>query len=162
MQTVHTTQQSGGDIALFGQMSTHNGHAFMVLSLQHVMQRVADKAEYSPEFLLLLEEEFRRYMMLCAVFPDEILPPSRLVDSVWHEALMFTRDYQHWCEMGAGRFIHHEPSRSEADSERFRQLYFGNTLPRYRSLFGEPPAEVWPTNGTGVSCTDCGDCGDCG
>lgn len=35
--------------------------------------------------------------------------PSRLVDDMWHELLLHTRDYAAFCDAAFGRFLHHEP-----------------------------------------------------
>lgn len=52
--------------------------------------------------------ELKRYFLMNLVlgrvpmFSDE-------ADEVWHEMLMFTRDYQSFCDRLAGTFIHHAP-----------------------------------------------------
>jgi hypothetical protein len=35
--------------------------------------------------------------------------PSRVVDDLWHEMLLHTRDYAAFCDAAIGRFLHHEP-----------------------------------------------------
>lgn len=36
--------------------------------------------------------------------------PSHVVDVAWHEFILYTRDYQQFCERGFGRFLHHVPA----------------------------------------------------
>ena len=35
--------------------------------------------------------------------------PSTVVDDLWHEMLLHTRDYAVFCDAAFGRFLHHEP-----------------------------------------------------
>jgi hypothetical protein len=35
--------------------------------------------------------------------------PSPVVDDLWHEMLLHTRDYAAFCDAAIGRFLHHEP-----------------------------------------------------
>jgi hypothetical protein len=36
--------------------------------------------------------------------------PSRVVDDLWHEFILDTREYQRFCEAAFGRFFHHVPA----------------------------------------------------
>jgi hypothetical protein len=36
--------------------------------------------------------------------------PSRIVDELWHEFILHTREYQHFCDKAFGRFMHHRPA----------------------------------------------------
>lgn len=36
--------------------------------------------------------------------------PSQVVDVAWHEFILFTRNYQHFCQRALGRFLHHTPA----------------------------------------------------
>jgi hypothetical protein len=38
--------------------------------------------------------------------------PSRIVDEAWHEFILFTRDYQDFCQKVFGQFLHHIPTES--------------------------------------------------
>lgn len=39
-----------------------------------------------------------------------IAMPSQAVDVVWHEFILFTRDYELFCSKALGRFLHHTPA----------------------------------------------------
>ncbi|KIV56446.1 hypothetical protein AM501_09840 [Aneurinibacillus migulanus] len=41
---------------------------------------------------------------------------SEEVDEIWHEALMFSRDYEKLCHMFTGSMIHHVPHTSEVEN----------------------------------------------
>ena len=36
--------------------------------------------------------------------------PSQVVDDAWHEFILFTRSYEHFCKKSLGRFLHHTPT----------------------------------------------------
>ena len=36
--------------------------------------------------------------------------PSQVVDDAWHEFILFTRNYQTFCQRALGRYLHHTPS----------------------------------------------------
>jgi len=36
--------------------------------------------------------------------------PSQAVDVAWHEFILFTKQYDHFCNQALGRFLHHTPS----------------------------------------------------
>ncbi len=44
--------------------------------------------------------------------------PSQVVDDLWHEFILYTRDYQKFCRWAFGRFLHHTPSAALDPSRR--------------------------------------------
>ena len=36
--------------------------------------------------------------------------PSKVVDDAWHEFILHTREYHHFCEGAFGKFLHHSPA----------------------------------------------------
>jgi hypothetical protein len=36
--------------------------------------------------------------------------PSQVVDSLWHEFILYTKDYQAFCDKAFGQFMHHSPA----------------------------------------------------
>lgn len=36
--------------------------------------------------------------------------PSQIADELWHEFILCTRLYQHFCQRAFGRFLHHTPA----------------------------------------------------
>lgn len=106
----------------------------------------------SPEQVAEGLEETLKFLSLAAG-SSESCTPSRRVDLVWHELILFTRLYEAYCHREFGKFIHHEPAADSAQS--FRQPYL-RTLEAYQARFGEPPAAWWDQVGAGTS--DCGTC----
>jgi len=52
--------------------------------------------------------ELKRYFLMCAVLKGVPMYSTK-VDAVWHEMLMFTREYEQFCQQFCGVFIHHAP-----------------------------------------------------
>jgi hypothetical protein len=36
--------------------------------------------------------------------------PSQVVDDLWHEFILYTKNYDHFCRRAFGRFLHHSPA----------------------------------------------------
>jgi hypothetical protein len=44
--------------------------------------------------------------------------PSQVADDLWHEFILYTRDYQDFCKHAFGGFLHHTPAVVLADGQR--------------------------------------------
>jgi hypothetical protein len=59
----------------------------------------------------LVFDGLREYFQLCRESRKRLVAmPSQVVDDAWHEFILFTRQYQQFCERGLGRFLHHTPA----------------------------------------------------
>ncbi|WP_017812406.1 glycine-rich domain-containing protein [Paenibacillus shenyangensis] len=95
-------------------------------------QRVlTEHAELSEEEWAWRWIEMKRYLLMCALFRQMPMFSSR-VDDIWHEMLMFTREYQQFCDRFYGYMLHHSPH--------------GGSLfqPDQRALFDWAYAELFP------------------
>jgi hypothetical protein len=119
----------------------------------------ATSREYDDAFT-----KFKKYAALTQIQNGEVGMVSKVVDSVWHQFILFTREYADFCNSHLGRFLHHQPALSTkpVDSKATR-----NFRQSYRAVFGQIPP-VW---GAGAECysTSCaspsscaGDGADCG
>lgn len=53
----------------------------------------------------------REYFHLCNIAGRKMVSmPSQAVDVAWHEFILFTRKYEHFCNRALGRFLHHTPA----------------------------------------------------
>lgn len=41
---------------------------------------------------------------------QRVAMPSQVVDDLWHEFILFTRDYATFCQLAFGHFLHHTPA----------------------------------------------------
>lgn len=59
---------------------------------------------------------------------QRVAMPSRVVDDLWHEFILFTRDYANFCQLAFGRFLHHTPAvklgAAGADNEGLRRVWW--------------------------------------
>mgnify|MGYP001407132647 CR=1 FL=1 len=59
----------------------------------------------------LVFDGLREYFQLCREAGNRLVAmPSQAVDDAWHEFILFTRQYQQFCDRGLGRFLHHTPA----------------------------------------------------
>ena len=52
------------------------------------------------QFFLTYLKSGRRYVSM----------PSQVADDLWHEFILYTKNYQQFCERAFGRFLHHTPA----------------------------------------------------
>jgi hypothetical protein len=68
-------------------------------------------------FLAYLKSGFRRVAM-----------PSRVVDDLWHEFILYTKNYAAFCDYAFGRFLHHTPAVKMgpvmSDNEGLRRVWW--------------------------------------
>ncbi len=54
--------------------------------------------------------------------------PSQVVDDLWHEFILFTRDYKFFCDTAFGQFLHHTPAVKlglvKTDNEGLRRTWW--------------------------------------
>ena len=66
--------------------------------------------ELSSDDIGLVEGATRQWFRLAARHPKARLAmPSVIVDDLWHEFVLHTREYAEFCEAALGRFLHHVP-----------------------------------------------------
>ena len=112
--------------------------------LWFVIERIKQKGEMAPDFISQAVQEFKKYMALIALGHTEIGMPSHEVDEIWHNFILFTREYSEFCEKACGRIIHHRPNTS-----RRPQLPAGSIadfVSAYTKFFGDPPS-IWKSEG---------------
>ena len=64
---------------------------------------------------------------------------SESVDDMWHTFLLFTRDYQNFCDEYLGRFIHHQPA-----AEGLTPDSYTAARALVMELFDDADDEFWP------------------
>lgn len=61
--------------------------------------------------LTLVFETLREYFAICNQSGKRMVSmPSQVVDTAWHEFILFTRAYKEFCARSLGRFLHHTPT----------------------------------------------------
>jgi len=86
-----------------------------------------------------VEERYRRFLCMVALFGDESIVPTKDIDSFWHQHILDTHAYAADCRNVFGEFMHHYPYFGMNGAEDELDLYdsFANTKRVYMDLFGE-------------------------
>lgn len=59
----------------------------------------------------LVVDGLREYFHVCNIAGKKMVSmPSQVVDVAWHEFILFTKQYEHFCSKALGRFLHHTPA----------------------------------------------------
>ncbi|BBH23842.1 hypothetical protein Back11_51870 [Paenibacillus baekrokdamisoli] len=85
--------------------------------------------------------ELKRYFLMCAILRG-VPMYSVKVDVVWHEMLMFTREYEQFCKQLCGGLIHHAPHAADAKPDPGERAWFDWV---YGELFESTPVsgQLW-------------------
>lgn len=79
-------------------------------------QRVREKVQSTYPHLNqgdtdLVIDALKGYFLICNVAKRRMIAmPSQVVDVAWHEFILFTREYTHFCKKAFGKYLHHTPA----------------------------------------------------
>ena len=108
--------------------------------------KIARKHGWSTRFAMRAIEEYRKFVFL-GVTGDTVVTPSKVIDTVWHEHVLFTKAYREFCRDVLQRDFDHHPELVPSDAQPvvYAQQYDA-TLARYAvECRVPPPAEFWGT-----------------
>lgn len=72
--------------------------------------------QYSDHEVLEIESGLRDFFKLCILDKEHIIfMPSKCVDDLWHQFILFTNEYHDYCNKVFGNYLHHHPSVSKTD-----------------------------------------------
>jgi hypothetical protein len=147
----------------------------MLFPMGEVVERYAKDQDLPLEIAREHERELKRYLALSALEPAGYGMRGP-IDELWHTFIIFTEKYSTFCNLVAGRFLHHTPNTSDRNAEAapagpaaeagpsIREGYV-RFLEAYQAAFGEvPPSHLWPrpmkhedphTAFDGCGCTTC-------
>jgi hypothetical protein len=126
-------------------------NAVMQLDLEPIKMKLMHAASgegWSLEKANAVEKEYRRFLCLMKMYPEEDTAPLVDVDTFWHYHILDTMKYAADCEQAFGYFLHHYPyvgMRGE-DDEQFRLDSGDRMRELYEATFGEtyPGAQAAP------------------
>jgi len=103
--------------------------------------RLAHENYWTQNFTKQAILEYKKFMYLAAV-SDMMVSPSEIVDTVWHQHLIFTKSYSEFCTI-LGKQIQHIPStQNKEDFQKFK-LAKERTTKLYETHFGKQPKSIW-------------------
>lgn len=84
--------------------------------------------------------EYAKFLYLHKSYPEGKIVPGKVVDKVWHDHILHTRDYIKFCQDNFGDYLHHDPKNLE--SSEVNDLTY--TLNLYSKSFGyKAPSVFW-------------------
>lgn len=88
----------------------------MNYQMPNIVARYCKDYKVSQEDAKIHEVELKRYLILAGDLNEgeDLGMMSTEVDNLWHTFLLFTKDYQTFCNEMFGKFIHHVPKIDEA------------------------------------------------
>lgn len=92
--------------------------------------------------------ETQKFLTLCATNRKASLVPSQSVDAMWHQFILFTRDYSTFCE-ALGGYVHHQPS-AEPQAQDYER-----TVALLSEQFGMVDSRYWPKEHLQKADCDC-------
>lgn len=103
--------------------------------------RLAYENGWSLNFTQKAIEEYKKFMFLASI-SKEMVSPSEIVDTVWHQHLLFSHFYAYFCQK-LGKWIDHIPSTHQV-SEKYKFIQAQkHTKELYQEYFGEMPQDIW-------------------
>jgi hypothetical protein len=124
--------------------------AVMQLDLEPIktkLMHVQSGEGWSQDKADAVEKEYRRFLCLMKLYPDEDTAPLVDVDTFWHYHILDTMKYAVDCQAVFGYFLHHYPyvgMRGE-DDEQFRLDSGDRMRTLYEATFGETYPGAQPT-----------------
>lgn len=116
------------------------GRPFSVEQVYPIIVRFG-KADY--EIARLLEEEFKKFVVLTLIEPGIAHAPPGAVDMYWHFFILHSEQYVKFSEevwgnfQGDPKYRHHFPAKDETRPGQFRA--YVETRKLYLNVYGEPP-----------------------
>ncbi len=106
--------------------------------------RLARDMRWSIHQTRLAIDAYKKFCFL-AIISDTVMTPSDTVDEVWHQHMIYTRDYWDiWCRQVLGAPLHHDPTPGGSKAQQYYKECYANTLALYEQYFGCPDPVLWP------------------
>jgi hypothetical protein len=113
-------------------------------STEAFADKIARKHNWKNNFALTAIYEYKKFVYL-GVIGKFVVTPSKVIDIVWHEHLLFTKAYREFCDEVIHFKFEHNPELIVLDeqTEKFA-LQYVETLQLYRYEFGyDAPFAIW-------------------
>jgi uncharacterized membrane protein YgcG len=111
---------------------------------QAFASKLSRKHGWTSRFARHAIHEYKKFVYL-GVSSDLRVTPSKVIDVVWHEHLLFSRPYREFCDDVLGQAFDHNPELLPADDQtEVFNFQYEATLAAYEREFNmTPPADVW-------------------
>ena len=113
-------------------------------SLKAFAGKIARKHGWKNSFALHAIDEYKKFVYL-GIVSDFQVTPSKFIDVVWHEHILFSKAYREFCQDVLQHPFDHHPELIPMQDQtgRFSAQYL-DTIALYQTEFDlEPPVPVW-------------------
>jgi len=86
------------------------------------LQDLDEGQGWNSEVCINTEREYKRFLTLKYLYPDQDIVPNKLVDTFWHQHILDTEKYAFDCQEVFGYFIHHYPYFGMRDTQDAQNL----------------------------------------
>ena len=108
------------------------------LSLEFVGKRLQDQSDWAKEDVERALERYKNFLLLICKYPNVVLAPAPDIDEVWHQHILFTKEYARDCHAIFGEYLHHTPSQAADPREKKRmEKALSQTAALYTQEFKE-------------------------
>lgn len=109
-------------------------------------KKIATKHNWENWFAMHAINEYKKFIYLGVISPTQITP-SKLIDVVWHEHILFTKAYRDFClQIIEQDFDHYPELLPTAEQTALYKAQYDATLKLYKKEFGiEAPDNIWET-----------------
>jgi hypothetical protein len=119
-------------------------HDFEPDTALNFTRRLARDHSWTLEDARAAVDAYRRFCFLAVVSPTPVTP-SEIVDEVWHQHLIYSRDYWTiWCGETLRAPLHHDPTPGGPEAQAIYRRQYAETLALHERFFGPPHQELWP------------------
>jgi hypothetical protein len=111
--------------------------------LEDIRIRVQERLHWPDDLVDEAIAEYRKFIALVTLNPEKDYGISDVVDEIWHQHILSTRDYAAMCAATAGQMIHHEqPTARGAIRPEFSNAGLV-TLRDLTRTFRNTPSKLW-------------------
>lgn len=108
--------------------------------LKNTKLRLKREYNWDNEFVDAAVNEYGKFLYLHKHNPNGVIVPGKVVDKVWHDHILHTRDYIAFCKEEFGDYLNHDPK--DASNDKMNDMK--PTVDLYIKTFGyEPPKRFW-------------------
>lgn len=106
--------------------------------------KIARKLDWSNKFALKAISEYKKFIFL-GVVSDFAVTPSKVIDQVWHEHILFSKAYREFCDRIIQFNFDHNPELVPmVDQTGTFNAQYIDTINLYKAEFNTtPPADIW-------------------
>jgi hypothetical protein len=97
---------------------------------------------WNREYALDVIQEYKKFLFL-AVVCDHMVSPAQDIDEVWHQHMLFTRQWPGFCSEVLEYELHHTPDLGIQSQNIGFQDAYRKTYLAYIQHFGLPPTKIW-------------------